>query len=111
MRAGNQYRSCLDEVRGEDTGRGGRLVAHEQAEIEAGFFQAAGDRRIGEAARERRGRKSPAHATGADVAASSKMGRAKRSGITTATTALRRQRRAFGQEEQSRAIFSGMARR
>lgn len=111
MRLRNDHRSCLYEIRGEDASRCGGRFAGDQSQIQSGFFQPAGNSGKFETAGQYRCVNAWLHAAGDDVTASFSIGNAARSGITVTITAAKRQRRAFGHAEQSRAIFSGSASR
>src|SRR6185437_2883831 len=101
--------SCLHEIRGEHAGGCGGRFADDQSQIEAGFFESAGNSGKFETARQWRCVDAQLHAAGDDVTASVSIGNAMRSAMTVAITATGRHRRAFGHAEQSRAIFSGSA--
>src|SRR4029077_2271809 len=80
--------------------------AHEKPEIEARFLQSAGGGGKREAARNIFRWYGGSHAAEIGVADSARIGRAMRSGITVATTAINWHERRFGHARQSRSTFS-----
>src|SRR6185437_9074813 len=109
VNARNENWSSLDTIGCEQASSTGGNFANDESQIEARFFEPAGNGGKFETPGQLRCINTRLHAAGDDVTASFSIGNATRSGITVAITAPSRQRLAFGHAEQSRAIFSGSA--